>query len=242
MTTPRRIDVDTPDGPMPADWFAPRAEPAATVVLFQEIFGVTDYIHRRSRDLVAEGYGVLVPHLYWRLGEGGTAPVVTETDGDALERAMGLAQRLELETAVADGVSAVETVRRYDGSTGLGLLGFCFGGGVAFAVAARVQPDVLISYYGSALPSLLDLAPQVTCPSLHHFGDADAFIDADARARIREAVSASGATWMDHPGANHAFDNHLGAWHHHQAAVNAWHATTEFLDDHLPTAAVPHPS
>jgi len=44
------------------------------------------------------------------------------------------------------------------------VVGFCFGGGLAFNVAARSRPAVLVSYYGSALKNLLELTPQVTAP------------------------------------------------------------------------------
>ena len=60
-------------------------------------------------------------------------------------------------------------------------------------MAAVAEPDVLVSYYGSALPHLLDLAPKVTAPSLHHFGLADDYIDAETVARIRDAVTATSA-------------------------------------------------
>src|SRR3546814_6163668 len=40
------------------------------------------------------------------------------------------------------------------------LVGFCYGGGVAFNVAAIEPVDALVSFYGSALPNLLELAPQ----------------------------------------------------------------------------------
>lgn len=47
-------------------------------------------------------------------------------------------------------------------------------GGLAFNVAAVSRPDVLVRYYGSALTQLVELAPKVTAPSLHHLGNTDA--------------------------------------------------------------------
>ncbi|SDD80297.1 dienelactone hydrolase family protein [Auraticoccus monumenti] len=235
MTDSQIIQVATPDGPMPAEWFAPSGEVTATVVVCQEIFGVTDYIRGRCRDLAAEGYGVLAPHFYWRLGPEGAAPEITEAGPEALEQAMGLVGRLDFEAAVADGAAAVESLRS-SGSGGVGLLGFCFGGGLAFAVAARTSPAALVSYYGSALPSLLDLAPQVGAPSLHHFGEADSFIDLEAQRLVRNAVTPQGARWESHPGADHAFDNSVGPWHHPEASARAWATTLTFLHHHLQPA------
>ena len=87
---------------------------------------------------------------------------------------MELLGKLDWEPPVADGAAALHALRtcaEVDGP--VGVLGFCFGGGLAFNVAAvdrRRGPDALVSYYGSALPNLLALAPQVSAPSLHHFG------------------------------------------------------------------------
>ncbi len=246
MATPSSVTISTPDGPMPADWVRPTTGAAPTLILCQEIFGVTDYVRRRARDLAAQGYGVLTPHFYWRLGTPGTnssgsadsdesadsvAPVIAETGAGALERAMALSGRLDFDAAVADGATAYAFAR--ESADRVGLIGFCYGGALAFAVAARTDPDVLVSYYGSGLPGLLDLAPDIRCPSLHHFGDADSFIDAEARGRIREAVTSNGAVWRSHPGADHAFDNDDAGWYHPQASASAWATTLEFLHDRL---------
>ena len=90
---------------------------------------------------------------------------------------------------------------------GVGLIGFCFGGGLAFNVAAEDEVDVLVSYYGSSLADLIDLAREVDVPSLHHFGTADAFIPAETFGQVRAAVTAAGAQFETYEGANHAFDN-----------------------------------
>lgn len=233
MIDSERVEVPTPDGPMPAEWFGPTDGSVPVIVVCQEIFGVTDYIRRRCRDLADAGYAVLAPHFYWRLSPTGDAPEIAETDENALQQAMGLAQQLDFAAATADGVAAVAYAREH--GTAVGLVGFCFGGGLAFAIAAQAEPDALVSYYGSGLPGLLELAPRVTAPILHHFGDADSFIDADAQARVRDAVTANTeAEWITHPGADHAFDNDVAPWHHPEASARAWQATLRFLADRLP--------
>jgi carboxymethylenebutenolidase len=116
------------------------------------------------------------------------------------------------------------------------VIGFCIGGGLGFNVAAVSSPDVLVSYYGSALPNLLDLAPKVDAASLHHFGEADDYLAPEAVARIREAVLANPLNAVEiYPGAGHAFDNPLPMFHHAEASALAWRRTTEFLTSRLPT-------
>ena len=236
-TTSEPLDRPVPltDGQVPADLHLPSAGTGPGIVLFQEIFGVTDYIRSRATDLADLGYVVLVPHLYWRIGD----EVVTEA-ADGLPRAMELLGRLDWAAAVSDGVSTLQALRDLPEVDGpVGLLGFCFGGGLAFNVAAAAGPagpDALVSYYGSALPNLLDLAPRVDCPSLHHFGAADDYLPLETVRRIEGAVTAGDAdvTVVTHTGAGHAFDNPSPVFHHETASREAWATTTEWLADRLP--------
>jgi carboxymethylenebutenolidase len=154
---------------------------------------------------------------------------------DLLDRALAVLGRLDWAAAVSDSVAALEYLRGRD--TGVGVIGFCFGGGLGFNVAAVSSPDVLVSYYGSALPNLLDLAPKVTATSLHHFGDADDYLPP---ATVDQIVAALGdAEVYRYPGAGHAFDNPMPAFHHTEASALAWQRTTQFLSLHLPPSEDP---
>jgi carboxymethylenebutenolidase len=115
-------------------------------------------------------------------------------------------------------------------------VGFCFGGGLAFNVAAEEPLDALVSYYGSSLPQLHPLAPRVGAPSLHHFGDADSFIPMETVREIEAAVTAQpDVSFEIHPGAGHAFDNPAPSFHHPEASAAAWASTVRFLSEHLRT-------
>jgi carboxymethylenebutenolidase len=231
----RRIEIATADGPMPTQVWLPPGGTGAAVVVFQEIFGVGRYIRSRCADLAALGYVVLAPEIYWRLG----VVAVDEDADDLLAQGIALMQQVDWATAVTDGVAAVRHARGMSEVTGdVGAVGFCFGGGLAFNVAAEEPLDALVSYYGSALPQLHPLAPRVGAPSLHHFGDADAFIPMDTVAEIEAAVTAQPDVTVEiHPGAGHAFDNPAPAFHHPVASAAAWASTVEFLSHHLRTRA-----
>ncbi|WP_230977526.1 dienelactone hydrolase family protein [Georgenia yuyongxinii] len=225
------MTITTADGEMPAHLWLPPSGHGPGVLVLQEIFGVSDYIQRRCADLAALGYVVLAPEIYWRIG----TLRVDESREDFLEQALALVQRVDWDAALADSVTALATLRaRPEVAGGVGVAGFCFGGGLAFHVAAAAEPDVLVSYYGSALPRLLDLAPRVTAPSLHHFGTDDAYIPMHQVEAIRDAVAGPEVEFHLHPGAGHAFDNPHPVFHHPQAATSAWATTTRFLADHLP--------
>ncbi|HEY3556730.1 MAG TPA: dienelactone hydrolase family protein [Kribbella sp.] len=198
---------------------------APGVLLLQEIFGVSDYIKQRGADLHALGYYVVAPEIYWRLDD----TELDESAPDLLPKAMGIVGRLDWDQAVTDAVGVLEALKARGQATGV--VGFCFGGGLGFNVAALSSPDVLVSYYGSALPGLLDLAPKVTAACLHHFGNADTFLDVDA---IVPALT--GAEVHRYDGAGHAFDNPLPMFHDADASALAWRRTEDFLARNLPTS------
>jgi carboxymethylenebutenolidase len=236
------LPVPAPDGDMPAHLWLPEQGSGPGLLLVQEIFGVSAYIERRAEDLAGLGYVVLAPELFWRLGVSRV-----ESGPSAMEEGVGLLQRLDWDAAVADGVSALEHVRARDEVVGgVGLLGFCLGGGLAFNIAAMAPVDALVSYYGSALPGLLGLTdPQpgvpvldpasVTAPSLHHFGLADSFIERPVVERLEAALTAvDGVTFLTYEGADHAFDNPDFHLHDEAASRLAWERTVAWLAEHLP--------
>lgn len=235
MADPQLITIRTSDGPMLAHLWTPSAPTGPGLVLLHEIFGVGPYMRDRAADLAALGYVVCVPELFWRLGP----EAVDKAPTSDLQQAVGYAMALDWDTAVSDGVVALEHLRgRLEVEGGVGVFGFCFGGGLAFAVAAADDPDVLVSYYGSALPNLLDLAGSVTAPSLHHFGLADDYLPPDTVATIEAAVRTGPQVEVEkYPGAGHAFDNPDPAFHHPESSRQAWGATVRFLHEQLPRAA-----
>lgn len=248
MASGTPYEIPTADGPLPGLLWLPRetthAGPVPGLVVMQEIFGLTDYIRSRCQDLADLGYAVLAPQVYARLDP----PVLALEDDeeDLLGRAMGLLGQVDWDQAVRDGLAARDALASMPevDELGVGLVGFCFGGGLAFNVAAQacqaeVPPAALVSFYGSALPQLLHLAQDVDCPSLHVFGTDDAYIPMEQVEQIREAVTAGGAReqvrFELHEGAGHAFDNPNPVFHHEEASEEAWAQAEEFLQQVLPT-------
>ena len=218
------MTLELDDGLPVHQWGSADAD-APGILLLQEIFGVSDYIKQRAADLHALGYYVIAPEIYWRLDD----TELDESSPELLQRAMGIVGRLDWDLAVKDALAALRYLQAR--GKGAGVVGFCFGGGLAFNVAALSRPDVLVSYYGSALKNLLELTPQVTAPTLHHFGNTDTFLDVDA------IVPGLGdAEIHRYDGAGHAFDNPLPMFHNADASALAWRRTEDFLARHLPTS------
>jgi carboxymethylenebutenolidase len=231
------VTVDVGNEAMPAQLFLPAAGSGPGVVLFQEIFGVTPYIQSRARDLADLGYAVLVPESYWRQG----SPVLAE-GVDGVPGGVAASGRLDWDQTVGDAVAAVRALRTRPEAVGpIALMGFCFGGGLAWCTTAALArtgegPDALVAYYGSQIPGNLDLAEDITCPQLQHWGNADQFIPAEGIAAVEAAVEsgAGDATFCRYDGAGHAFDNPSPSFHDEAASLEAWATTSSWLLERAP--------
>ena len=206
------------------------------LVVVQEIFGVNAYIRSVCERLAKLGYRALAPDLYWRI-----QPGVEIDDGtqEGLQEAFGYMQRVDWVQAVEDAHAALDHLRGQAEGSALqdeaGVLGFCFGGGIAYWVAANAQPDTCVSYYGSAVPDALRLADDIECPILFHFGSADQYFPPEKQEQVIQAfANKTNAEFYVHEGAGHAFDNPSPLFNHPAAAEEAWRQTVEFLGRTLP--------
>jgi carboxymethylenebutenolidase len=234
MSETRTVRVPLDAGAMDMSVWEPASGSGPGILLLQEIFGVGPYIRAVAERLAAAGYVVGAPDVFWRFAPGWEQG----HDADGLAASMEAVGKLDFPLAIADCSVALGVLADDAAVRGApGVLGFCLGGTLAWAVAAAVSPSVCISYYGSGVPSMLGLIDSVDCPTLFHFGGDDAFIPA-------EGIDAVAAAIVGHPGfvlnveaAGHAFDNHESDMFHDPAAARAaWAKTMAFLDEHLPVA------
>ena len=226
---------------MPAHLWLPASGSGPGILLLQEIFGISPYIERRAQDLADLGYVVVAPEIWWRQGVSRV-----EEGPEAMETGFGLLQQVDWQAAVDDSLAALEVLRGRDEVTGqVGIMGFCFGGGLAFDVASRTEVDALVSYYGSALPDLLGVVeadPRVTvvgpeavpAPSLHQFGMTDQFLTRPVVEQIQALLEPlPNVTWFGYETADHAFDNPDFFLHDADASQLAWRRTSDWLAEHL---------
>lgn len=203
------------------------------LVLVQEIFGLDDYLRSVAADLAAAGYVVAVPELFWR-----TAPGWSSTHDEAgVAASMAVAGSFDPALGLSDVLATVAHLRSLPSVTGgVGVLGFCLGGSLAFAAAAEGDPDVAVSFYGSTVAASIAELSRVTCPIQFHFGGQDPYIPRSDVAVVEAAVATHpGAEIHVQEEAGHAFHNNVAPmFHHPEAAARAWDLTTEFLRRTLP--------
>jgi carboxymethylenebutenolidase len=204
------------------------------VLVIQEIFGVNHYVRTRCADLAKLGYVAMAPDAFWRLERN----VDLGVDEAALRRGLALGQQFDPATGVADLCAAFEHLRSLPETAGqrCGMVGFCFGGTMVFALASRVQADAVVSYYGSGVPGMLEQGGELGCPLLFHFGTKDAYIPAEAVARVGAFAAGRDNVVVRTYDAGHAFDNEFNSmFADPRAQAEAWGETRAFLGAHLLT-------
>ncbi|MGD0559799.1 MAG: dienelactone hydrolase family protein [Streptosporangiaceae bacterium] len=225
--------VAVPDGHFDLHVWTPDAGHGPGILLIQEIYGVGDYIRAVGEDLARRGYVVGAPDMYWRI-QPGFAPA---HDEQGLNEAMSVSSQFNMKHGLEDAAAAYQVLSELPQTQGgMGLLGFCFGGTVAYLLAPRVEPDALVSFYGSEVPNNLDVLEQITCPVLFVFGGSDPYIPRLDVARVEQAVAGHlGAEILVEEKAGHAFHNRMNPmFSQPEPAARAWDATEEFLEDHIP--------
>jgi len=156
------------------------AEPAGTprggIVVIQEIFGVTRHIRDVADQYAAAGYAAIAPALFDRVERGVD---VAYTD---VQRAYGYMKPLNIDNVMVDIEAAIERVRP---AGKVGVVGYCWGGKLAFLAAARLRIDAAVAYYGGGIQQNLAEKPRV--PVMLHFGEKDTHIPLSAVEEIKAA-------------------------------------------------------
>jgi carboxymethylenebutenolidase len=235
MSSPSRVEsVETPDGSFDLTVWLPEDGTGPGLLLIQEIFGVSDYIREVASDLAAMGYVVGAPDLFWRLEPGYQAG----HDEEGLNRSLAMVSRFDFPQGVTDAAAALRHLAALpEVEDGLGVIGFCFGGTIAYYLAAQADMDVMVSFYGSGISDRTDLLDQIDIPVQFVFGGNDSYIPRDQVAKVEAAAAGKPNVEMHvEEDAGHAFHNRKSAmFHMPEPAARAWQRTEEFLRRHLPT-------
>jgi carboxymethylenebutenolidase len=226
----------------------PEGDPRGAVVVIQEIWGLTAHVKDVADRFAAEGYVALAPDLLAHVGltpEVGTRIFQLVNSGSEQDRAAAQPQLRAATTparqpefaawavpalrGVVEALAAEPAVRGR-----VGVVGFCFGGSYAFALAAaddRVRAAV--PFYGS-FPEDADPAT-IACPVLAFYGEQDRRITGqvpELEARMEQA--GVDFTARVYHGVGHAFFNDdAPSRYHAEVAADAWQRTLAFLAGRL---------
>jgi carboxymethylenebutenolidase len=194
------------------------------VIVIHQNRGLNPHIADVARRVALAGYVALAPDFMSPLGG-------TPADED---EAMKDFPKVQVSVAVADAVKAVTYLKSRPDVTGkIGVVGFCWGGGMVNRLAVSA-PDLGagVAYYGIAPP--LDKVPNIKAALLLHYGALDDRVNA-TRPGYEEALKKAGVSYTAYAyeGANHAFNDDTGARYNEAAAKLAWQRTLDFFTARL---------
>jgi carboxymethylenebutenolidase len=190
-----------------------------SVLIVQEIFGVTAHIKAVADTYAKAGYEALAPQLFDRV-----APDLLVPYSDI---PLGLTHAYSIEAAatMADLRACRDAAERPDR---VGVVGFCWGGKIAYWAGCRLDLRAVVSYYGGGLPGCLGEKP--TCPVMFHFGEHDSAIPLSDVAQVQSALPDAEFRLY---AAGHAFNNTDRSSFEPISAALALERSLEFLGRHL---------
>lgn len=195
---------------------------SAAVVIVQEIFGVNAHIRSVVDRYASFGYRAIAPAMFDRVERG----VELDYDAADVEQGIALRQKLSWDDSVLDVAAAVEHVS----DTGaVAVVGYCYGGSMAWLAAASLPIAAAVGYYGGQVVDFIDRTPQV--PTMLHFGAVDHAISVDDVRMVAERHPDVAVHIYDDAG--HGFNCDARGSYHPEAAALAEERTREFLDLHL---------
>ncbi|MBC8075541.1 MAG: dienelactone hydrolase family protein, partial [Chloroflexales bacterium] len=197
------------------------------VLVCHENRGLTPHIEDVARRAAKAGYVGLAIDLLSR--EGGVANV---SDPDSIP---GLLSGAPPERHVQDFRSGLEYLKAqpFAQADRAGMVGFCFGGGVTWLVAAGIpELRAAVPFYGPPVP--IEQVPNINAAVLAVLAERDQRINGQVPP-VAEALQAAGKTYKQviYPGVDHAFHNDTGQRYNAEQALAAWNETLAWFKQYL---------
>ena len=193
------------------------------VLLYTDIFQVTESTLRTARRLASAGFVVCVPEIYPR---GALAGVALEFDEAGKQAGLAGAAGTTTEQFDADRVAVLDFLEQRADVDELFAVGFCIGGHLAFRAAFDPRVAATVCFYPTGLHNgalgadadagSLARAGGIRGRLMIVFGSRDPHVPAEARVQIVSALYAAGLDDLElhvYAGGEHAFMRDVGARH-----------------------------
>ena len=227
--TTGRVTVPSPQGHGAIRGYLVRpAKPSGklpAVLVVHENRGLNPYIEDVARRLGTANFIAFAPD---GLSSAGGYP------GDD-EKGAQLFRQVDKPKMTEDFLAAAYWLKARPDCTGkVGVVGFCFGGGIANTLAVRMGADLAaaVPFYGGQPPAAD--AGKIKAPLLLHYASLDTRINAGWPA-YQEALKANQVTFTAYiyEGVNHGFHNDTTPRYDEAAAQLAWRRTLDFFNKYL---------
>jgi carboxymethylenebutenolidase len=191
--------------------------------VIQEIFGVNEHIRAVCDDFASEGYCAIAPALFDRVERG----IEVGYGPDDVKRGVAVVSQLKPGNTLRD---LQATANELANSGKVGVVGYCYGGTMAWVAAAKLDAIACAaSYYGGGLSRQLNLAPRV--PIILHFGEQDGGIPMSEVDKVRQTFPALPV--FVYAQAGHGFNCNLRESYHVESAQLARSRTLELFAEHI---------
>ena len=194
------------------------------VVVVQEIFGVNRHIRSVADDFASQGFWAIAPALFDRV-ERSLELDYNSTDGS---RGLLIANQIGMENALKDVAAPITHAGSVLPGKKVGVVGYCFGGTLAWLAATRLNPQAAVCYYGGRIAQYAGEVPH--CPVMLHFGSKDPHIPPSEIEKIQRAHPELPVFLYD---AGHGFNCDQRKDYAPDAARLARQRTLEFFRKHL---------
>lgn len=222
--------VDVGDKEMGVYVCGPRdGSPRPAVLVLQEIFGVNHHIRKVAERIAREGYLALAPDLFHRQGDR------LEADYTEVPRARERKAKLRDDEFLGDMRRAMDLAAERNGSdyaTRTGVVGFCFGGRLAYLAACHLPLSAAAVFYGGGITAgPLERTAGILCPMLLCFGGNDSLIPRSDIERIERTLKEHDKTAevVLYAEAGHGFFCEDRADYHPNAAADAWERLKQLM-------------
>lgn len=194
------------------------------VLVIHENRGLNPHIEDIARRLALDNFIAFAPDALTPLGG---------YPGDE-DKARELFAKLDQRKCTEDFVAGVTYLKGRDDCSGkLGVVGFCYGGGMTHTLTTRLpELNAAVPFYGNQPP--VEDAAKVKTPLLLHFAAVDERINASWPA-YEAALKAAGVSFTayQYPGTQHGFNNDTTPRYDATAAKLAWERTLAFFNRQL---------
>ncbi len=218
------VHVPAPDGDIRSVVISPvEGGTRPAVVLFTDIFQLTESTLRTARRLASAGFVVCVPEIY---PHGELAGVALGFDDAGKEAGLAGAAATTTAQFDADRIAVLDHLEQRPDVDTLFAAGFCIGGHLAFRAAFDPRVAATVCFYptglqNGALGADADAGSLANAGSIGGrlmivFGSQDPHVPPDARLQVVSALYAAGHMDLElhvYAGGEHAFMRDVGARH-----------------------------
>ncbi len=199
----------------------PKGKPRGGIVVIQEIFGVNRHMRRTTDGFAADGYLAICPALFDRAERG----VDIAYGPDDIAKGRDLRGKVTWEQTLADVAAAIAEAKK---AGKVGVVGYCWGGSVAWRAATQLDCAAAVGYYGGMVAQFSN--EKAKCPVMLHFGEKDASIPLSDVEKFKQAQP--GVPVYVYP-ADHGFNCEDRKQHDPAAAKLARERTLAFFRSHV---------